>query len=68
MPRGPKGERRPADVIGNAVHVMPSPEDEGKSAAAVELGRLGGRARAKKMSKKQRTAAARNAAKARWKR
>ncbi|MGA7390643.1 MAG: RNA-binding protein [Pseudolabrys sp.] len=79
MPRGPKGERRPADVIGNAVHVMrlatgqitddvPSPEDEGKSAAAIELGRLGGRARAKKMSKKQRTAAARNAAKARWKR
>src|SRR6266487_4566477 len=59
MPRGPKGERRPADVIGNAVHVMrlatgqitddvPSPEDEGKSAAAVELGRLGeGRERKK---------------------
>jgi hypothetical protein len=22
MPRGPKGERRPADIIGNAVHVM----------------------------------------------
>jgi hypothetical protein len=22
MPRGPHGERRPADVIGNAVHVM----------------------------------------------
>ena len=22
MPRGPKGERRPADMIGNAVHVM----------------------------------------------
>jgi hypothetical protein len=21
-PRGPKGEKRPADVIGNAVHVM----------------------------------------------
>ena len=51
MPKGPKGERRPADVIGNAVHVMriatgqiedkvPSPEQEGKSAAAVELGRL----------------------------
>ena len=73
MPRGPKGERRPVDVIGNAVRIatgqitddVPSPEDEGKSAAAVELGRLGGRARAKKMSKKQRTAAARNAAKAR---
>ena len=23
MPTGPKGEKRPADVIGNAVHVMP---------------------------------------------
>ena len=22
MPRGPKGEKRPADVIGNAVHIM----------------------------------------------
>src|SRR5271169_4500240 len=22
MPRGPRGEKRPADVIGNAVHVM----------------------------------------------
>jgi hypothetical protein len=22
MPRGPKTEKRPADVIGNAVHVM----------------------------------------------
>ncbi len=22
MPRGPKGDKRPADVIGNAVHVM----------------------------------------------
>jgi hypothetical protein len=52
--RGLKGERRPADVIGNAVHVMPiatgqitddvpTPEQEGKSAAAVGLGRLGER-------------------------
>ena len=23
MPQGPKGERRPRDVTGNAVHVMP---------------------------------------------
>jgi hypothetical protein len=22
MPTGPKGEKRPADVVGNAVHVM----------------------------------------------
>jgi len=22
LPKGPKGEKRPADVIGNAVHIM----------------------------------------------
>ncbi len=59
-----KGERRPADVIGNAVHVMPiatgqieddipSPESEGKDPAAVALGRKGGKARAKKIWKKR---------------
>ncbi|MGD1036732.1 MAG: RNA-binding protein [Roseiarcus sp.] len=56
MPRGPKGEKRPADVIGNAVKVMriatsEEPEDygrdEGKDAAAVALGKRGGAARAK---------------------
>ncbi len=49
MPTGPKGQKRPADVIGNAVHVMriatgeiaESPAVE-KNAAAVELGRMGG--------------------------
>jgi len=30
MPRGPKGEKRPADVIGNAVHVTaPKPGKRG---------------------------------------
>ena len=28
MPRGPKGEKRPADVIGNAVKVMRYPGEE----------------------------------------
>ena len=78
MPRGPKGERRPADVIGNAVHVMriatgqiedeiPTPESEGKDPAAVALGRRGGKARAEGMSAKRRKEIARSAAKARWK-
>src|SRR5438876_234452 len=73
MPRGPKGERRPRDVIGNAVHVMrivedkvPSPEDEGKDPAAVALGRKGGKARAESMSAKRRKDIARQAAKKRW--
>ena len=78
MPRGPKGERRPADVIGNAVHVMrlatgqitddvPTPEDEGKNPAAVALGRMGGKARAAKLSAKKRKEIARKAATSRWK-
>ena len=50
MPRGPKGEKRPADVIGAAVKVMKIAtgeieediEDNGKNKAAVELGRRSG--------------------------
>lgn len=49
----------------------PNPEDEGKNPAAVALGRLGGlkggKARAKKLTKEQRSEAARKAALARWK-
>lgn len=49
----------------------PKPEDGGNNPAAVELGRLGGLkggpARAKKLTKKQRSEAARKAALARWK-
>jgi hypothetical protein len=77
MPKGPKGQRRPADVIGNAVHVMriatgevtedaPRPEDKGKDPAAVALGRKGGAARAKKLNKKQRVSIAKDAARKRW--
>jgi hypothetical protein len=62
MPRGPKSEKRPADVIGNAVHVMriatgeteDVTTDGGKNAAAVALGRVGGKARAAGMSARKR--------------
>ena len=75
MPKGPKGEKRPADVIGAAVKVMKiatgeieeDTEDDGKNKAAQELGRMGGAARAKKLSKKRRAEIAKKAAKARWK-
>ena len=73
MPRGPKGEKRPADVIGNAVRVMEiatgqrEEEIEGKpDSAAAELGRKGGKARAKKMTAEQRAEIARAAAAVRW--
>ena len=73
MPKGPGGEKRPADVIGNAVKVMriatgeeiEELSDSAKSAAA-ELGSLGGKARAQKLTAKQRSEIARKAAVKRW--
>ena len=77
MPKGPKGEKRPADVIGNAVHVMriatgeieeelATPEAEGKDPNAAALGRKGGRARAERMTPERRSEIARKAAATRW--
>lgn len=75
MPKGPKGEKRPADVIGNAVRVMRIATgeddevltDDGKDKAAVSLGRKGGKARAQSLSKKRKAEIAKKAAAARWK-
>ena len=74
MPRGPKGEKRNADVTGNAAHVMKIATgeieeiltDDGKNAAAVALGRMGGKARAEGMTAKRRKEIAQKAAKFRW--
>ena len=75
MPKTPKGHKRPADVVSNAVHVMKiataeieelGDTDDGKSKAAVELGRKGGVARAKALSTRKRREIAQKAAKARW--
>ena len=74
MPRGPRGEKRPADLIGAGAiigriargEIGDLTTDDGKNAAAVALGRMGGKARAEGMSAKKRKAIARKAAKARW--
>lgn len=74
MPKGPKGEKRPADVIGNAVKIAriatgeeaDAPEDDGKDKAAQEMGRKGGRARAEGMTPERRAEIARKAAAKRW--
>jgi len=75
MPRGPKGQKRPADVIGNAVKAMRIATreqqetlgaDDGKDPAAKSLGARGGRARAKALSPRQRAEIAQVAARARW--
>jgi hypothetical protein len=77
MPTGPKGEKRPADVIGNAVKVMriatgEEPEDYGdapqKNQAAAELGRKGGNKRAESMTAERRAEIAKKAAAKRWER
>jgi hypothetical protein len=74
MLRGPEGEKRPADVIGNAVKIMriavgedsDTAPDDGKNKAAQALGKLGGAARAKSMTAKRRKEIAKKAAKSRW--
>ena len=75
MPRGPRGEKRPADVIGTAVKVMriatgEEPEDYGpeddKDPAAKALGKKGGTARAAKMTPERRAEIAKKAAQRRW--
>jgi hypothetical protein len=73
-PTGPKGERRPADVIGNAVKIMriatAEIEETGRDPAK-ELhrkgGLKGGKARAAALSPEQRHEIASQAAAARWK-
>ena len=77
MPKGPRGEKRPADVIGAAVRIMriaTGEEQEDipqKDARAVERGKRGGskggRARATKLTPKEREEIARVAASTRWK-
>jgi hypothetical protein len=71
MPRGPKGEKRPPDVIGAAIMVgrIATGEVEEKTApdtAAAALGRKGGQARAAKLSAGKRTEIAKKAATRRW--
>jgi hypothetical protein len=74
MPRGPKGEKRPADANQRAVmvariatgEVEDVTTDDGKNAAAVALGRMGGKARAESISAKRRKEIAKRAAQTRW--
>jgi hypothetical protein len=72
MPRGPRGEKRPADVIGAAIVVAKIAtgeieEPRGKAPKRAKGGRRGGKARAAALSPEQRSEIARAAATARWK-
>jgi hypothetical protein len=70
MPRGPKGEKRPADVIGNAVHIMRiatgEVEETKPKSGRVRSGKAGSKARAKALSAAERKAIAKKAAAKRW--
>jgi hypothetical protein len=73
MPKGPQGQKRPADVVGNAVRVMQiatGEVEETRRDPALEYARKGGlkggKSRAAKLSKEERTEIARKAAQARW--
>jgi hypothetical protein len=75
MPKGPKGEKRPTDTIGNAIKVakIATGEEEeefdgsdGKDPAAQAMGRKGGKARAESLSARKRKEIAKKAATKRW--
>ena len=72
MPKGPHGEKRPADAIGRAVHIAKiatgeiEDEREVASSAAAQLGSLGGKKRAANMTPERRSEIAKAAAAKRW--
>jgi hypothetical protein len=73
MPRGPQGQKRPADIIGNAVMVAKIATGELEESNTLEGkeyarkgGLKGGVARAKALTKKQRKEIATKAAETRW--
>jgi len=71
MPRGPEGQKRPADVIGAAIMVARLATHEISEATEPKSGRTrsgaaGARARTKKLSPQERSRIAKRAAAARW--
>ena len=70
MPKGPKGQYRPADTVGCAVHVAKIAtaeiEETYSDPKKVEAGRKGTIARAKSTTPGQRLEIAKKASKARW--
>jgi hypothetical protein len=72
MPKGPKGEKRPADVVSAAVMVAKIATGEIKEYSdgkdyARKGGKKGGKDRAMALTPEQRSEIARAAAEARWK-
>ncbi len=72
MPKGPKGEKRPTDVVSTAVLVARIATGEetnvaGKAPKRAVGGKIGGKSRAKSLSEAERKEIAKKGAEARWK-
>lgn len=71
MPKGPQGQKRPADTIGAAIRVARiatgEEEETPELSAKAKAGRKGGPARARTLTPEQRSQIASLAAQARWK-
>lgn len=68
MPKGPRGEKRPPDVIGAAVLVgrIATGEADDTRDDRVLASKKGGEARARSLSEQERAEIAKKAAKSRW--
>ena len=66
MPKGPRGEKRPATTTGQAIATGGVEHERELSSAAAELGRKGGRVRAAKLCPEERSRIAKAAAAKRW--
>jgi hypothetical protein len=67
VPKGPQGQKRPADVIGAAIMVGRIATGEIEETAGKPKRAKGAKARAAKLTDAQRAEIAREAANARWK-
>jgi hypothetical protein len=74
MPKGPQGQKRPADTVAAAIktakiltgEIEGDTGNSGKDKGAQALGKKGGAARREKLSPERRAEIARNAAATRW--
>jgi hypothetical protein len=71
VPKGPQGQKRPADIVGCAVTVAriatgEITEELKHPSGKVRSGRAGAKARASRLTKEERAAIAKKAAATRW--
>ena len=69
MPKGPRGENRPADLIGMSVmvaRIATGEIEDNQKSGKVRSGQAGAKARAEKLNATERSEIARKAANARW--